>query len=297
MRPFTEPPPRRVNQQTLAPLILLAPAFILFSVFVLYPIAQSLALSLYEWHGFGPGQWVGLRNYRELVSDHVFWTALSNNGWLLVIYALAPVLGLMLALFLNQTIFGIRLIRSLFFAPFVISPVVVGLVFSWFLNGQTGLLNEILRGIGLPPVYPLDNEDLAILAIGFAGLWPQTAYCTILYLTGLTTINPELIDTARVEGARGFTMLWHVVLPQLRPITFIAVMVSIVGALRGFDLIMIMTAGGPYNSSTVLAYYMYEQTFLSLRYGYGATIATVLFALMSGCVFFFLVRLIRRERV
>jgi multiple sugar transport system permease protein len=290
-------PTPRAHQQALAPFILLAPACLLFSVFVLYPIVQSLAISLYDWHGFGPGKWVGAENYRELLADHVFWTALSNNGWLLAIYALAPVFGLLLALFLSQSIFGIRLIRSLFFAPFVISTVVVGLVFSWFLNGQTGLLNEILSGLGLKRIYPLDDEDLAILAIGFAGLWPQTAYCTILYLTGLTTINPDLIDTARVEGARGFTMLWHVVLPQLRPITFIAVMVSIVGALRSFDLVMIMTAGGPYNSSTVLGYYMYEQTFLSLRYGYGAAIAAVLFALMSGCVFFFLVRLVRRERM
>ena len=129
-----------------------------------------------------------------------------------------------------------------------------------------------------------------------AGLWPQTAYCAILYLTGLMTIRAELVDAARVDGARGLTLLWHVILPQLRPVTFIVIMVSVVNALRSFDLVMMMTLGGPYNSSNVLAYYMYEQTFLSSRYGYGAAIATVLFFLMSSVVGVLLRRLLRRER-
>ena len=118
----------------------------------------------------------------------------------------------------------------------------------------------------------------------------------VLYLTGLTGMRPELIESARLDGARDHTLLWHVVLPQLRPVTFIAAMVCVVSALRSFDLVMIMTAGGPYNSTNVLAYYMYEQTFLSLRYGYAATIAAVLFALMGCCVAFFLWRLLSRER-
>ena len=126
------------------------------------------------------------------------------------------------------------------------------------------------------PVAPLAGENWAIVAVVIAGLWPQTAYCMILYLTGLTGLRQEPIDAARIDGARGLTLFCHVVLPQLRPVTFIVAMVCVVGALRSFDLVVIMTAGGPYDSSTVLAYYMYEQTFLSLRYGYGAAIATVL---------------------
>ena len=128
-----------------------------------------------------------------------------------------------------------------------------------------------------------------------AGLWPQTAYCMVLYLAGLTGLRPELIDSARMDGATGPTLLWHVVLPQLRPVTFIVAMVCVVSALRSFDLVVIMTAGGPYNSTMVLGYYMYEQTFHSLRYGYGAAIAIVLFALMATCVGLFLWRLLRRE--
>ena len=283
------------HQRALTPLMLLAPACLMFATFVLYPIGQSLWLSLYDWDGIGPKTWVGFGNFSELFGDPVFFTALANNLCWLVLYLLAPMLGLLLALFLNQSIAGIRLVRSLFLLPFVISQVVVGLIFAWFLNPDFGLLNPLLAKLGISAVAPLENEDWAIFALIAAGLWPQTAYCMVLYLTGLTGIRPELIDSARLDGARDRTLLWHVVLPQLRPVTFIAAMVCVVSALRSFDLVTIMTAGGPYNSTSVLAYYMYEQTFLSLRYGYAAAIATVLFVLMGCCVGFFLWRLLRRE--
>lgn len=296
-------PPRRRSlsawwwrhQRSLTPLILLAPACLLFALFVLYPIAESIRLSLYDWDGIGPKTWVGFGNFAELFGDPVFYTALTNNLWWLALYLLAPILGLALALFLNQNMRGIRVIRALFLLPFVISQVVIGLIFAWFLNADFGLLNQLLTGAGLPTVAPLESGRWAIFAVILAGLWPQIAYCMVLYLTGLTGIRPELIDSARMDGAKGATLLWHVVLPHMRPVTFIVAMVCVVSALRSFDLVMIMTAGGPYNSTMVLGYYMYEQTFLSLRYGYGAAIATVLFVLMATWVGFFLWRLLRRE--
>ena len=279
----------------LTPAILLAPACLLFAVFVLWPIADSVRLSLYDWDGVRAAKFVGLANYVELFGDDVFWTALVNNLWWLGAFMLAPVFGLALALFLNQTIFGMRLVKSLFFFPFVISQVVVGLVFSWFLNADFGLLNTVLAGLGLPAVDILGNDRWATFGVILAGLWPQIAYCMILYLTGLTGINPELIEAARLDGARGRRLLWHVVLPQLRPATFIAIVVCVVGALRSFDLVSIMTKGGPYDSSSVLAFYMYQQTFSSFRYGYGAAIATVLFLIMDVYIAFFLVSMLRRE--
>jgi multiple sugar transport system permease protein len=280
---------------TLAPFILLAPASFMFAVFVVYPITANIRLSFYHWDGVGQKTWAGIANYQELIADPTFWTALVNNLLWLAIYLLAPVLGLGLALFLNQTIAGIRIVRSLFFMPFVISQVVVGLMFSWFLNSHFGLLNELLGVFGMGPLTLLESDQWAVYAVILAGLWPQIAYCMILYLTGLTMLDQELIDAARVDGASGWRLLWYIVLPQLRPVSFIVALVCVVGALRSFDLVMIMTRGGPYNSSTVLAFYMYEQTFLNLRFGYGAAVATVLFALMSGVVVLFLWRLLRRE--
>lgn len=283
------------RQRRLAPFLLLAPALVLFGTFVIYPIVASITLSLYDWNGIGQKTFVGLGNYRELLADPVFYRALRNNAIWLAVYVAAPAGGLALALFLHQRVFAIRLVRALFLLPFVMSQVVVALIFSWFFNPQFGLLNSVLAAFGLQPVAPLENEDWAIVAVSVAGLWPQIAYCMILYLTGLAALRSEPIDAARADGAGSWILLRRIVLPELRPVTFIVVMVCVVSALRGFDLVMIMTAGGPYNSSTVLAYVMYEQTFGSFRYGYGAAIATVLLVLMSACVAFLLWRLLRQE--
>jgi multiple sugar transport system permease protein len=275
--------------------VLLAPACLLFGIFVLYPIGASLVLSLQDWDGVGMRRFVGLANYRELFQDPVFWTALANNLRWLACYAIAPVAGLALALLLHQALPGMRLIRSLFFMPFVLSQVVVGLVFGWFFHSRFGLLNALLNAAGLGPVAPLDSERWALYAMIVAGLWPQIAYCLILYLTGLATLDHAQIDAGRVDGARGATLLRHIVLPQLRPILFIVAMVCAVSALRSFDYVMIMTLGGPFDSSTTLAYYMYEQTFLGQRYGYGAAVATVLLLLMGGIILGLLWQLVRRE--
>ena len=274
---------------------LLAPAGALFSLMVLYPLAASVALSFYQWDGVGPRIWVGLGNYEELFADPVFRTAIANNFRWLGGYLIAPVAGLALAIFLQQTLFGMRVVRSLFFMPFVISQVVVGLVFGWFFNARFGLFDTLLDAVGLAPVAPLDSERWSLWTMVAAGLWPQTAYCMILFMTGLATLPADLVDAARVDGARGFALFRHVVFPHLRPVNFIVAMVCAVTALRSFDYVMIMTLGGPYNSSTVLAYYMYEQTFLSLRYGYGAAVASVLLALTTAIIVLLLWRLFRRE--
>jgi multiple sugar transport system permease protein len=297
-------PPReaRVDTPRLRPLltvglVFLGPAFALFSLFVVFPLIDNIWVSFHDWDGVGPRHWVGLSNYAALLSDQVFYTALRNNlFWIIAYLIVPPFLGLGLALFLNQSVSGIRIVRSLFFAPFVISQVVVGLVFAWFFNTQFGLLNQLLAGLGFEPVALLDGEGTATLAVIFAGLWPQTAYCTILYLAGLTAVRPDMIDAARLDGASGFALLWHVVLPQLLPVSLVVEMVCVVSALRSFDLVAIMTGGGPYNSSTVLAYYMYEQTFVASRYGYAAAIATILGLVMLSGVGFFLWQMLRRER-
>ena len=124
----------------------------------------------------------------------------------------------------------------------------------------------------------------------------QTGFCTLFMRNFIKQMPDALIEAARMDGAKGWNLLWHIILPQLRPATFIAVVVSVVGALRSFDLVSIMTLGGPYNSSTVLAYAMYEQTFLNFRYGYGAAIATILFIIMDVYIAFFLYSMLKREQ-
>ena len=286
------------HQMVLVPWLFLAPALAMFGVYVIAPIFQSIALSFYDWDGLGTPVFIGLDNYRELMTDPDFHLSLKNNVIWFFGFLLSIPMGLGLALLLNQEIFGIRLAKSLFFFPFVISQVVIGLVFSWFYDPTNGLLLHAMAWLGLDPVAILSDEKWVTYGIVVAGLYPQTAYCMILYLTGLNNLRPDLIEAARLEGAKGWTMLFKIVLPQLRPATFIAVVVTIIGSLRSFDMISIMTQGGPYGQSRVLAYYMYEKALSEYGYrmGYGSAIATVLFLLMLIYIVFVLYRVYRQEQ-
>ena len=285
------------HRMVVTPLLFLAPGVLFFAVYVIVPIFQSIGISFYEWDGLGDATYVGLRNYQELVTDRNFEISLWNNLKWLLLYLLAIPAGLFMALFLNQTVMGIRLYKSLFFFPFVLSQVVVGLVFSWFYLPREGLLNGVLGMVGLGPVNVLGDPALATYGIIAAGLWPQTAYCMILYLTGLNAVDPEQIEAGRLDGAKGWNMLWHVVLPQLRPATFIAFVVTIIGALRSFDLISIMTNGGPFGSTRVLSFYMFETALseFGFRMGYGSAIAVVLFLIMLVFIGYFLYAMWRDE--
>jgi|TARA_B100000929_G_scaffold8043_1_gene6726 multiple sugar transport system permease protein len=286
------------NQLKLSPWIFLAPGILVFFLYVIFPIFQSVSLSFYEWDGLGLKTYIGSSNYVELFDDEAFYTSLKNNVIWLLLFLLAIPAGLFAALFLNQTVRGIRIYKSLFFFPFVISQVVVGLVFTWFYDPSNGLLNVILEAFGFDSVAILADEDYVTYGIIAAGLWPQTAYCMILYLTGLNSVDPEQIEAGRIDNARGWRLLWYVILPQLKPATFIAIVVTVIGALRSFDLISIMTRGGPWGSSRVLAYYMYEKAFSEYGYrmGYAAAIAVILLAIMMIYIAVILYRIYRDER-
>ncbi len=294
---------RQLNQRTLAPWLFLAPGMFMFALYVLWPIAQSITLSFYDWDGLYnqdgafTGTFVGMGNYAELMADPAFETSLWNNLKWLILYMAALPIGLLIAIFLNQTVRGIRLYKSLFFFPFVISQVVVGLMFAWFYAPNFGLfylLTEWMTGKGTAV---LADPDLVTYGIIAAGLWPQVAYVMILYLTGLNNVAPDQIEAARLDGAKGWRMLWYVVLPQLRPATFIAVIVTVIGALRSFDLVSIMTKGGPFGESRVLSYYMFEKALgeYGFRMGYGAAIAVVLFAIMMIFISGFIWKMWRDE--
>ena len=289
---------KRWNQRDLAPWLFLAPGILMFLIYVIIPIFQSVWISFFDWDGLGPKTWVGLENYAYLLDDESFYTSLKNNIIWLVLYMLAIPAGLAVALFLNQTVAGIRLYKSLFFFPFVISQVVVGLIFSWFYAPDFGILPKVLGVLTGTEIAVLADDRFATYGIIAAGLWPQIAYCMILYLTGLNNINPEQVEAARMDNAKGWSMLWNIIIPQLRPATFIAVVVTVIGALRSFDLISIMTVGGPYGSTRVLSYFMYEQALseYGVAMGYGAAIAVVLFAIMLVFITLFVVRMLAQER-
>lgn len=308
------------NQMALAPWLFLAPALVFFAIYVVIPIFKSIGISFYEWNGLYDGNgnstavWVGLDNYVRLWDDPKFWISLKNNVLWLFLYMLAVPLGLFIALFLNQNVWGIRFYKSMFFFPFVISQVVVGLIFGWFYNPDFGVVGSLWKYFfcettinivgnettkcAVQPFDILGSSEYATYGIIAAGLWPQIAYCMILYLTGLNNVSSEQIEAGRLDGAKGWKMLWYVVLPQLKPATFIAVVVTVIGALRSFDMIAIMTQGGPFGSTNVLSYYMFETAISEYgeRYGYGSSIATVLFFIMTLFISYFLWQMYQDEK-
>ncbi len=287
------------NEISVTPWLFLIPAMLMFALYVIWPISQSFYTSLFEWDGLSEAEYIGLANYEKLLTrDRAFNISIWNNAKWLVFYLLAIPGGLFIALFLNQTVPGIRLYKSLFFFPFVISQIVVGLVFTWFYDPTFGLFNGIIGIFGFDPVNVLGDPKLATYGIIIAGLWPQTAYCMILYLTGLNAVDPEQIEAARLDGAKGLKMLWYVILPQLRPATFIAFVVTVIGALRSFDLISIMTNGGPFGSTRVLSFYMFEKSLseYGFKMGYGAAIAVILFLIMLLFIGYFLFRMYQDEK-
>lgn len=308
------------NKLAVAPWVFLTPALIFFAIYVVFPIFESLWLSLYEWNGLydadgnSTATWVGFQNYVKLWDDPNFWTSLRNNIAWLVLYMLAVPLGLFIALYLNQTVTGMRFYKSMFFFPFVISQVVVGLIFGWFYNPDFGVVGTVWKAIfceetvnlvgnvtftcSRPAPDILSSPEWATYGIIAAGLWPQIAYCMILYLTGLNNVAADQIEAARLDGAKGWKMLWYVVVPQLKPATFIAIVVTVIGALRSFDMIAIMTQGGPFGSTNVLSHYMYEVAISEYgeRYGYGSSVATVLFGIMLIFISYFLWRMYQDEK-
>ncbi|PBC01341.1 sugar ABC transporter permease [Mesorhizobium sp. WSM3860] len=286
----------RRNRHWLTPVLFLLPGLILFGSVILAASIETVWISLHDWDGIGAKTWVGLANYVELADDPQFYVSLKNNIIWLLIFMLAPPIGLALALIVNQQIRGMRILKSLFFVPLVLATVTVGVVFGWVYDPNFGLLQLLFGAFGGTAPALLSDETFVTFAVAAAGLWPQIAFCMILFLAGLNSLNDDLIAAGRVDGARGWRMLRHVVLPQLSQVGFIAIAVTVIGALRSFDMIAVMTSGGPYGSSTVLAYQMYQESIFSYRFGYGAAIATVLFVIMIVFIAWYLNGLIKAER-
>jgi multiple sugar transport system permease protein len=285
----------RQHRGWIAPTLFIMPAVVLFGIVIVASSVQSLWISLHDWDGMSPMHWVGLGNYQELFRDPQFFTSLKNNCIWLVVFMLAPPLGLGIALLVNQQIRGMRLVKSLFFIPLVLASVAVGVVFTWVYTPGFGLLALVFSAFGATAPALLSDENLVTFAVVVAALWPQVAFCMVLYLAGLNSLSDDLIGAGQVDGARGLNMLFHVVLPQLTQVTFIAIAITAIGALRSFDMVSVMTQGGPFGSSSVLAYQMYEQSIFSYRFGYGAAIASVLFAIMLVFIVWYLSRIMRAE--
>lgn len=281
----------------LTPYLFLVLPLTLYCVWVIGPMFYSVWMSLTNSDGITRQEFIGLENYRRLFGDDVFWTSFFNNiKWLVAFITIPIALGLGLAILLNNDLPGTRFFKAGFFSPMVVSSVVIGLVWSWMYQPY-GMFNEILAWLGRDgmPIGFLADPDLVTWSIIGAALWRQVGYVMLLYLAGLKNVDKTLVEASRVDGATAFQSFRDIVVPMLQPVTVIIVVISVIDALRSFDLVNIMTRGGPYNQSNVLAQMMYIEAFNNYSMGYGAAIATVLAGISIVFIFAYLRRMLKDE--
>jgi raffinose/stachyose/melibiose transport system permease protein len=279
-----KPSKPRDDYQRSLPWGFLAPALLIYSVVVVYPMVYSVYLSLFRWDGVSPTKtFVGLQNYVDLFTqDQVFWIALKNNAvWLVAALLLPTSIGLGLALLLNLKFRGSAVFRSIFYFPAVLSLAVVGLIWTWIYHPDLGLLNQALGALGLKAFQRnwLADPNIALYPVIIAATWNAVGLPMLLFLAGLQTVPVELLEAAKVEGAGPFRRFIHVTFPLLRETTLIVLAITAINALKAYDIVYAMTNGGPANRTQLLSTWMYFLTYNYNTVGRGTAIAVVLFTL------------------
>jgi len=277
----------------------LAIPLIFYTIWVIGPTIYTFYLSLTEWDGLTDPSFIGITNYLDLFNDSVFYTSLVNNFiWLFIFLLIPVVLGLFLAILLSKKIRWAKGFKAAIYSPMILAPVVIGLIWSWIYHPKAGILNNTLTYVGLDFLTRgwLSDPGTALYAVIGAAVWRHTGYVMLLFLAGLTSIPPTLIEAARIDGATAWQRFRYIILPLLKPATVIVLVITMIQSLRAFDFVNIMTRGGPFNSTNVLANYMYTEAFRNYEMGYGAAIAVILFIIMFVFIFFYL-RRIREEEL
>jgi len=260
--------------------LFIAPGFLIYAVFFLWPLTQLVQLSMLKWQGVGPKVFVGLRNYREIFTDSKFWLALQHNAiWMLAAILVPTVIGLLLSILLVRAPLRGRLIfRTVYFLPQVLSSVVVAVIWRWIYNPAYGALNSIFRAVGLGFLARgwLGDKTLALPALFIAWSWVHYGFCMVIFIAALQGIDETYYDAAKVDGANSLQQLWYITLPFIRRPLATVILITIIAAFQIFDLVFIITKGGPARATLVLSVYMYDSAFRYAKVGYGATIGVIL---------------------
>lgn len=268
------------------------PALLLYALFMVYPFALSIYLSLTSWNGADPvKEWVGLANYRELFHDALLRKALRHNLVWVVIGTVSPmVIGLLLAVLLWRRPRGFTLFRTAYFMPQVLSGVVIAIIWGWIYNPIFGLLNRSLDKIGLEAISRgwLGDPGVALYAVLGAAIWAETGFVFVVFMAGLQNVSRDLLEAATIDGANAWRRFWDVTVPQLANIVTVIGALLLIGGFNVFDIIFIMTGGGPANATEVIGTYTYTEAFTQNRVGYAATLSLVMTAISLVASFVFI---------
>jgi multiple sugar transport system permease protein len=260
---------------------MVAPSVLLIGLFGLLPVAWSVLLSFQHSDLQTPGTWAGLDNYRQLSHDPVFRESVRHTVVYTVLFVpITLVLSLLVAAALNRKLRGISIYRLAVFVPVVTSTVATGVIFTWLLDPNYGIVNSLLAKVGGPTPGWFSSPDTAMYAVILMTVWGWVGFGALIYLAGLQGIPPDLMEAAQIDGCTRTGAFWRIQVPLLRPVTGFLLVWLTINALQLFDEIYVTTKGGPLHSTTVVVYYLYQEAFVYFHAGYAAAIACVLFVVI-----------------
>jgi multiple sugar transport system permease protein len=284
---LTQTRPRRSRllwRNTIAGWSFILPNFVGFATLTLVPVVVLFYLAFTNWNVFGAADWIGTANFRRMWGDASFWTALRNTLYYTSFHiplTMAAALGL--ALLLNRKLRGVAFFRTVAFFPYITSIVAIAVVWNQLFSPEYGPVNAFLRAVGVanPPGWTT-SADWSMPAVIIVGTWREMGYYMLLFLAGLQTIPNQLYEAAKIDGADAWQRFRHVTIPGLRHTTFFVLVMLTIGSFKVFDLILVMTEGGPGQSTLVLSQYIYQKGFVESQFGYASAVSIVLFALCFG---------------
>ncbi len=256
---------------------LVIPVMVMTVLFFLFPMANALYYSVVDFNGVNQNPpFIGLDNFTKMFTDSKMWHALGNNVIWIIVGTISPmVIGILVAMLLWSVRRGSVIYRVIFFLPYVLPGVAIGIVWGWIYDPVNGLLNQALKSIGLGFLATgwLGEPNIALYAVLVTAIWAGTGFAIVIFLSALRNVDVELVDAARIDGANSAQRLWYIVLPQIMPVFLMVLTLTLVGGFSVFDIIFIMTGGGPAEATDVLGTLAYSQAFQLSEIGYGTTIA------------------------
>jgi multiple sugar transport system permease protein len=269
------------HQRELAPYLFIAPNVALFTAFSFLPVLFAIYISFHDWGLISAPNFIGLGNYTRLLHDRLFWQSLGHT----LTYAAGTVptsmaIGLALAIALNRRMRGRIVLRSLYFLPIVVSAVATGTIAAWLFNDNYGVINAMLVRVGFGRVAWLSTPQWALPSLMITTLWLRVGFCMVVYMAALQSIPTMYYEAARIDGAGAWHQFRHITLPLLRPATFLLLILSVIYSFHVFDLIYVMTGGGPGFATTMLVQYVYRAAFTTSEFGYASAMGISLYAMI-----------------
>jgi multiple sugar transport system permease protein/alpha-1,4-digalacturonate transport system permease protein len=269
------------NQQKYIPYLFIAPNIILFFCFMVLPILYTFYISFNKWDLIGEPKWIGLQNFVSLFSDKIFWTSLWNTLYYSV--GTVPVtmaISLLFAILLNQKILFRAFFRSSIYMPVVVSTVVIGMLWTWIFNSEYGILNYVLNLMGFQSIDWLTNGKVAMIPVIITTIWTRTGYNMVIYLAGLQGIPQSYYEASLIDGANKLQQFIYITFPLLKSTNLFVLVMAIIYSFKSFDIIYVMTRGGPGSSTTTIVQYIYKLAFESGKMGKASALGIILFLMM-----------------